>query len=275
VTDANIMVGKLSASFFPKIFGPNRNEPLDEEAVRAAFTELAEQIGDGRTPEEVADGFLRIAVENMANAIKKISVQRGYDVTEYVLNCFGSAGGQHACLIADTLGMETVIIHPLSGLLSAYGMGLAKIRASREQSVEAPLEAASMQEVETLSEKLRGDVIAEVAAEGVLPDEILTTVNLHLRYEGTDTALPIRMSGPEEMRAEFERLHRQRFGFISPEKRVFIAAVEVEAMGGGVSAEERHLDTNRQDPQPTRATRFFSRGAWHEAPVYIREDIAP
>ncbi len=275
VTDANIMVGKLSASFFPKIFGPNRNEPLDEEAVRAAFTELAEQIGDGRTPEEVADGFLRIAVENMANAIKKISVQRGYDVTEYVLNCFGSAGGQHACLIADTLGMETVMIHPLSGLLSAYGMGLAKIRASREQSVEAPLEAASMQDVETLSEKLRGDVIAEVAAEGVLPDEISTTVNLHLRYEGTDTALPIRMSGPEEMRAEFERLHRQRFGFISPEKRVFIAAVEVEAVGGGVSAEERHLDINRQDPQPTRATRFFSRGAWHEAPVYIREDIAP
>ncbi len=275
VTDANLMVGKLSASFFPKIFGPNRDEPLDEEAVRAAFTELAEQIGDGRTPEEVADGFLRIAVENMANAIKKISVQRGYDVTEYVLNCFGSAGGQHACLIADTLGMETVMIHPLSGLLSAYGMGLAKIRASREQSVEAPLEAASMQDVETLSEKLRGDVIAEVAAEGVLPDEISTTVNLHLRYEGTDTALPIRMSGPEEMRAEFERLHRQRFGFISPEKRVFIAAVEVEAVGGGVSAEERHLDTNRQDPQPTRATRFFSRGAWHEAPVYIREDIAP
>ena len=275
VTDANLMVGKLSASFFPKIFGPNRDEPLDEEAVRAAFTELAEQIGDGRTPEEVADGFLRIAVENMANAIKKISVQRGYDVTEYALNCFGSAGGQHACLIADTLGMETVMIHPLSGLLSAYGMGLAKIRASREQSVEAPLEAASMQDVEALSEKLRAEVIAEVEAEGVSADEISTTVNLHLRYEGTDTALPIRMSGAEEMRVEFERLHRQRFGFYSPEKRVFIAAVEVEAVGGGVSAEERHFELARDEPRPTRTTRFFSRGAWHEAPVYMREDIAP
>ena len=116
--------------------------------MRAAFTELAQQIGDGRSAEEVADGFLRIAVENMANAIKKISVQRGYDVTEYALNCFGSAGGQHACLIADTLGMETVLIHPLSGLLSAYGIGLAQIRASREQSVEAA--ARAMKRLRTL-----------------------------------------------------------------------------------------------------------------------------
>ncbi len=144
VTDANVMVGKLRAATFPKIFGPGRDQPLDEDAVRAAFAELAHEIGDGRTPEEVADGFIRIAVENMANAIKKISVQRGYDVTEYALNCFGSAGGQHACAIADTLGMETVLIHPLSGLLSAYGMGLAPIRASREQSVEAALDADAL-----------------------------------------------------------------------------------------------------------------------------------
>ncbi len=276
VTDANVMVGKLSAGLFPKIFGPNRDEALDEEAVKAAFTELAEQIGDGRTPEEVADGFLRIAVENMANAIKKISVQRGYDVTEYALNCFGSAGGQHACLIADTLGMETVLIHPLSGLLSAYGMGLAKVRASREQSVEAPLEAASMQEVDELSARLRADVTAEVAAEGVSADEIATTINLHLRYEGTDTALPIRMAGPEEMRAEFERQHRQRFGFISPEKRVFIAAVEVEAVGGGASAEEKASTAGSPDEiRPARTTRFFSGRAWHEAPVYMREELSP
>jgi 5-oxoprolinase (ATP-hydrolysing) len=276
VTDANVMVGKLSAAFFPKIFGPNRNEALDEESVRAAFAELADQIGDGRTPEEVADGFLRIAVENMANAIKKISVQRGYDVTEYALNCFGSAGGQHACLIADTLGMETVLIHPLSGLLSAYGMGLAKLRASREQSVEAPLDAASMKDVETLSEKLINEVIAEVAAEGVGPNEIETSVNLHLRYEGTDTALPIRLADPESMRAEFERQHRQRFGFFSPEKRVFIAAVEVEAVGGGTSAEEAlQSDGTGQDAKATRTTRFYSGRAWHEAPVYMREDLAP
>ncbi len=276
VTDANVMVGKLSAAFFPKIFGPDRDEALDEDSVRAAFAELADQIGDGRTPEEVADGFLRIAVENMANAIKKISVQRGYDVTEYALNCFGSAGGQHACLIADTLGMETVLIHPLSGLLSAYGMGLAKLRASREQSVEAPLDAASMKDVEALAEKLRSDVAAEVAAEGVGAGEIATSVNLHLRYEGTDTALPIRLADPESMRAEFERRHRQRFGFISPEKRVFIAAVEVEAVGGGTSAEEalQSISTG-QEPKVTRTTRFYSGRAWHEAPIYMREDLAP
>jgi len=276
VTDANVMVGKLSASFFPKIFGPNRDEPLDEEAVRAAFTELAEQIGDGRTPEEVADGFLRIAVENMANAIKKISVQRGYDVTEYALNCFGSAGGQHACLIADTLGMETVLIHPLSGLLSAYGMGLAKLRASREQSVESPLEAASMQEVRALADKLSAEVTAEIAAEGVDARDITTSIHLHLRYEGTDTALPIRLGNPEEMRTEFERQHRQRFGFISPEKRVFIAAVEVEAVGGGASAEEApRVVAAGGEPQARRTTRFYSNRAWHDAPVYVREDLAP
>ena len=275
VTDANVMVGKLSASFFPQIFGPNRDKPLDEEAVRAAFTELAEQIGDGRTPEEVADGFLRIAVENMANAIKKISVQRGYDVTEYALNCFGSAGGQHACLIADTLGMETVLIHPLSGLLSAYGMGLAKIRASREQSIEAPLDASSMQDVEALSERLGLEVAAEVVAEGVAAQEIATSVNLHLRYEGTDTALPIRMASAEEMRTEFERQHRQRFGFISPEKRVFIAAVEVEAVGGGASAEEAPRANGASgEPQARRTTRFYSGRAWHEASVFVREDLA-
>jgi len=276
VTDANVMVGKLSASFFPKIFGPNRDEPLDEEAVRAAFTELAEQIGDGRTPEEVADGFLRIAVENMANAIKKISVQRGYDVTEYALNCFGSAGGQHACLIADTLGMETVLIHPLSGLLSAYGMGLAKLRASREQSVESPLEAASMQEVQALADKLSAEVTAEIAAEGVDARDITTSIHLHLRYEGTDTALPIRLGNSEEMRTEFERQHRQRFGFISPEKRVFIAAVEVEAVGGGASAEEApRVVAAGGEPQARRTTRFYSNRAWHDAPVYVREDLAP
>ena len=129
-------------AYFPAIFGANSDQPLDADAVRAAFAELAAEVGDGRTPEEIADGAIRIAVENMANAIKKISVERGYDVTRYALNCFGSAGGQHACLIADTLGMETILVHPLSGLLSAYGMGLAPMRASRERSLEVPLDAA-------------------------------------------------------------------------------------------------------------------------------------
>ena len=139
VTDANVMVGKLIPDFFPKIFGPRQEEPLDADAVREGFAALAERIGDGRTGEEVADGFIRIAVENMANAIKKISVQRGYDVTRYALNCFGGAGGQHACLVADALGMTSVLIHPFSSLLSAYGMGLADIRSVRQHAIEEPL----------------------------------------------------------------------------------------------------------------------------------------
>ena len=230
------MVGKLSAANFPKIFGIGRDQPLDEAAVRAAFTELAQQIGDGRSAEEVADGFLRIAVENMANAIKKISVQRGYDVTEYALNCFGSAGGQHACLIADTLGMEAVLIHPLSGLLSAYGIGLAQIRASREQSVEAALSDGALADLAPLRERLVGETQAEVAAQGVEQEDVAITVWAHLRYEGTDTALPVLIGDAKGMRDTFEAMHRQRFGFVSPEKRVIIAALEVEAAGGGAEA---------------------------------------
>ena len=231
VTDANVMVGKLRAATFPAIFGPGRDQPLDEAAVHGAFAELAAEIGDGRTPEEVADGFIRIAVENMANAIKKISVQRGYDVTEYALNCFGSAGGQHACLIADTLGMETVLIHPLSGLLSAYGMGLAPIRASREQSVEAPLSAEALAGLETLRARLDETTRAEVAAQGVEAADIAVTAWAHLRYDGTDTALSVALAEAGAMRDAFEALHRQRFGFVSPEKGVMIAALEVEAVG--------------------------------------------
>jgi 5-oxoprolinase (ATP-hydrolysing) len=287
VTDANVMVGKLRAATFPRIFGPGCDQPLDEAAVREAFAALAAEIGDGRTPEEVADGFMRIAVENMANAIKKISVQRGYDVTEYALNCFGSAGGQHACQIADTLGMETVLIHPLSGLLSAYGMGLAPIRASREQSVEAPLDSAALADVETLRTRLAEMTSAEVAAQGVDPADISVTAKAHLRYDGTDTALPVALAKAGAMRDAFETLHRQRFGFVSPEKGVTIAALEVEAAGGeGVTEGVRPLASNvgasldrggeGSDPLVRgEITQFYSGRAWHEAPVVRRGNLRP
>ena len=144
VTDANVMVGKLIPDFFPKIFGPAQDQPLDDDAVRHGFNNLAQKVGGKPTPEEIADGFIKIAVENMANAIKKISVQRGYDVTRYALNCFGGAGGQHACLVADALGMTRVLIHPFSSLLSAYGMGLADIRATRQQAIELPFGAKAL-----------------------------------------------------------------------------------------------------------------------------------
>src|SRR5262249_8370539 len=167
LTDANVMLGKLMPDFFPKIFGPQQDLPLDAAAVRAAFSTLAREIGNGRAPEEVADGFIKIAVENMANAIKKISVQRGYDVTRYALNCFGGAGGQHACLVADALGMTTVLIHPFSSLLSAYGMGLADIRATREQAIEEPLGADALTAIEATGARLGTDARAEVAGQGV------------------------------------------------------------------------------------------------------------
>jgi 5-oxoprolinase (ATP-hydrolysing) len=281
VTDANLMVGKLDPAFFPKIFGPGRDEPLDSDGVRACFAELAQQVGNGRSPEEVADGFIRIAVENMANAIKKISVERGYDVTEYALNCFGSAGGQHACLIADTLGIEAVLIHPLSGLLSAYGMGLAHIRASRERSIEAPLNADTMRKIENLAFDLGSETTEELLDEGVEHDDVAIQTFVHLRYEGTDTALPIPFSEPDIMTRDFEMLHRQRFGFISPEKSVFAAAIEVEASGGGEVAEVARPGTTLESVSETASaqvcdtTRFYSSGAWRDAPVYLRKQINP
>ncbi len=281
VTDANLMVGKLDPAFFPKIFGPGRDEPLDSDGVRACFAELAQQVGNGRSPEEVADGFIRIAVENMANAIKKISVERGYDVTEYALNCFGSAGGQHACLIADTLGIEAVLIHPLSGLLSAYGMGLAHIRASRERSIEAPLNADTMRKIENLAFDLGSETTEELLDEGVEHDDIAIQTFVHLRYDGADTALPIPFSEPDIMARDFEMLHRQRFGFISPEKSIFAAAIEVEAAGGGEVAEVARPGTTLESVSETASaqvcdtTQFYSSGAWRDAPVYLRKQIKP
>ncbi|MGZ8388947.1 MAG: hydantoinase B/oxoprolinase family protein, partial [Rhodoplanes sp.] len=191
VTDANVMVGKLIPEFFPTIFGPEQNLPIDAEAVRQAFAALAREDGGGRSPEEVADGFIRIAVENMANAIKKISVQRGYDVTRYALNCFGGAGGQHACLVADALGMTTVLIHPFSSLLSAYGMGMADIRATRQQAIEEPFGEPTLRAIVAAGEKLGTEARAEVTGQGVSPHDIAVHVRAHIRYAGTDTPLEV------------------------------------------------------------------------------------
>src|SRR5215467_14505763 len=191
VTDANVMVGKLMPDFFPKIFGPHQDQPLDADAVRAAFAHLAGEIGDGRTPEDVADGFIKIAVENMANAIKKISVQRGYDVTRYALNCFGGAGGQHACLVADALGMRQVLIHPFSSLLSAYGMGLADIRATREQAIEEPFGEQALAAIAEIGARLGTAAREEVVGQGVPASEVSVHVRAHVRYSGTDTALVV------------------------------------------------------------------------------------
>ena len=227
VTDANVMLGKLRPEFFPAIFGPGQDQPLDRAVVEAKFGEIAQC--EGKSAEEVAEGFLRIAVENMANAIKKISVQRGYDVTRYLLNCFGGAAGQHACLVADALGMETILIHPLSGLLSAYGIGLATVSASRQKALVEPLAEASLPAIAALVRELGEAVREELAGQGIGAGQVATAARLHLRYAGTDTAVPVAWAGdPAAARAAFEAAHKAQFGFVSPDKEVVVEAVEVE-----------------------------------------------
>ena len=288
VTDANVMVGKLIPDFFPQIFGPQQNLPLDAEAVSNGFAALAKEIGDGRSAEQVADGFIKIAVENMANAIKKISVQRGYDVTRYALNCFGGAGGQHACLVADALSMTRVLIHPLSSLLSAYGMGLADIRSVRQQAIGAPFGKAAHATLEKVAKRLAAVVIEEVAAQGVAAEKIRLHIRAHIRYAGTDTPLIVdagtfkprpRRSGVlatlSKMKASFERAHKAQFGFIGRSKDLVIEAVSVEAIGGGVRFKEKsRKTTGRKLPAPARHARFFSSGNWQRANVYLRATLA-
>jgi len=211
VTDCNVLLGKIQPDFFPKVFGPRGDDSLDADVVRGKFAALAADIarvtGTPQTPEGVAEGYLRIAVANMANAIKFISVQRGHDVTEYTLACFGGAAGQHACLVADELGMKRVYIHPLAGVLSAYGMGLAQVRALREEAVEKPLDVHVMIDIEEKCVRLAEQCVQELAAQGVPVGDIHKRV--HLKYEGTDTSLAVPLASPEAMRAEFERLSRQ------------------------------------------------------------------
>ena len=274
VTDANVMVGKLIPDFFPKIFGPQQNLPLDAGAVRAAFAALANDIGDGRSGEQVADGFIKIAVENMANAIKKISVQRGYDVTRYALNCFGGAGGQHACLVADALGMTRVLIHPFSSLLSAYGMGLADIRATREQAIELAFGPKSLSAIKQIGARIGKDVKDEVAGQGVPTAKIKVFVRAHIRYAGTDTALVVAAGPQPAMKRAFEKAHKARFGFIDRAKQIVVEAVSVEAVGGGAKFSEKTLKRAKGKlPPPARRTQFFSAGAWHKANVYTRDQL--
>ncbi len=281
VTDANVMVGKLLPEFFPKIFGPGQDQPLDATTVRHDFNNLAQKVRFSATAremvaEEIADGFIKIAVENMANAIKKISVQRGYDVTGYALNCFGGAGGQHACLVADALGMTRVLIHPFSSLLSAYGMGLADIRATREQAIELPFGGKALTALKRTGGILGKQVKAEVAGQGVAAGKIKVFVRVHIRYAGTDTALVVAVGALPAMKRAFERAHKARFGFIDRSKQMVVEAVSVEAVGGGARFRERIGKRARGKlPKPARRTRFFSSGQWHQANVYTRDQLRP
>lgn len=276
VTDANVMVGKLRPEFFPSIFGPDADQPLDVAATRAKFEALAAEIG--KTPEAVADGFLRIAVENMANAVKKISVQRGYDVTRYCLTVFGGAGAQHACAIADVLGMKECLIHPMASLLSAYGMGLADIRATRTEAVEAVLDATTRLEAAARIDTLGAAVLGEVEAQGVSEANIGVVPTLHLKVSGTDTALPVRFGSLDEMQARFAEAHQARFGFEVPKAALVIHAVEVEAVGHATDLDEPVLELeNREEDgyQDALSEAFYSEGEWHQARFVKREELRP
>ena len=280
VTDCNVMLGKLQPDFFPNVFGPNQDEPLDADVVRQKFEALAQEIqtatGDHRSPVEVADGYLKIAVENMANAIKKISVQRGYDVTGYTLNCFGGAGGQHACLVADALGMTKVLIHPFAGVLSAYGMGLADIRALRERAVEATLEDGAMAGLNSTLDTLGAEAAEELTRQGIADAQIEVLCRAHLRYEGTDTPHLIDVGTQAEMQKRFEDAHRQRYGFIMPEKALIIEAAAVEAIGMMTDTEEKELDNeNTGTAESLAEVAAYMAGAEHGTPVYDRDTFAP
>jgi 5-oxoprolinase (ATP-hydrolysing) len=283
VTDCNVMTGKISARWFPHVFGPDGDLPLDADVVQRKFAEVAAAVEDAtgvaRTPEEIAQGFLKIAVENMANAIKQISVQRGYDVTHYTLACFGGAGGQHACLVADALGMTRVFIHPLAGVLSAYGMGLADVRALRQQALETPLDREALAACDHTFEPLETAVRNEVAEQRIPVDNISMRRTLHIKYDGTDTALEIDFSTePAKIVDTFERLYRARYGFLMPNKTLIIEAVAVEAIGRTQEAEDEQWPLAEQasvNPEALATTRIFSGGEWRDTPVFDRDSLAP
>ncbi|MEV7282057.1 hydantoinase B/oxoprolinase family protein [Streptomyces sp. NPDC093111] len=277
VTDANVMLGRIQPDHFPAVFGENGDEPLDAHVVRERFTALAAEVGGDRTPEEVAAGFLEIAVLAMADAVKKISVQRGHDVTRYALTCFGGAGGQHACAVADALGIDTVLVPPLAGVLSAYGIGLADASAMREQSVEAALDAPGTPERLTeLSTALADRTRAELRADGLPDDAITTRTRVLLRYAGTDAALQVPLATAESMKTEFTAVHRSRYAF-TMDKPLVVEAVSVEAVGAaGPHGPVVLPEGARHGPLTPRATvTTHSAGAPVATPLHRREDLRP
>ncbi|MDD3444693.1 MAG: hydantoinase/oxoprolinase family protein, partial [Zavarzinia sp.] len=279
VTDANVMTGKIQPDFFPSVFGPDGDQKLDRAIVERKFTALAAEInaatGDTRTPLEVAEGFLMIAVETMATAIKQISVQRGYDVTEYTLNCFGGAGGQHACLVADALGMTTVFIHPLAGVLSAYGMGLADLRSMREQAIEQPLADETMADIQAILDRLSAEGQAEMLAQGVPVDRIAVRQAVLVRYTGTDTPTLVDFASRQRVTEAFETAHRQQYGFSMPGKTLIVEAASVEVIGRSEPVAEGAPAARGGTPSAVTEVSMFTDGKDHRTPVFRRDDLGP
>ncbi|HIK42579.1 hydantoinase B/oxoprolinase family protein, partial [Thermoleptolyngbya sp. M55_K2018_002] len=303
VTDCNVMLGKIQPQFFPAVFGPEGNLPLDADVVRDQFAALAAEIsastGDARStkgslresPEQVAEGFLAIAIEKMASAIKKISIQRGYDITEYTLCCFGGAGGQHACRIAESLGISQIFLHPYAGVLSAYGIGLADVTTIREQAIEAPLTDAQQPEIERVLQELaiaaRRDLQQQgIAAESDTPlhtdAQVEIRPKVHLRYEGTDSALIVEYASLNHMRDAFSRLYRQRYGFTMEHKPLIVEAVSVEAIHASEITSVEPLKPDgvndlktdfAQDITAIATVSMHTGGTTYNTPVYQRQDL--
>ena len=274
VTDANVMVGKVQPRYFPKVFGPNADEPLSYEAVEILFTNLAGETG--RSAEVVAEGFINIAVQQMANAIKKISVARGYDVTRYTLQCFGGAGGQHACLVADALGMTKVFVHPLAGVLSAYGMGLADQNVIREQAIELKLTAEALTGIAGALNGLTATAEGELQRQQVNSGTITTHQRVHVRYEGSDAALVVPFGTLDQIESGFEAAYRQRFAFLMQGKGLVVEAVSVEAViAGDAPVEPSHVLHEPRDVPRRETVRMYSGGQWYDAALVMREDLQP
>lgn len=280
VTDCNVLLGKIQPHYFPRVFGPQADESLDADVVRERFSAMAKEIrqatGREMTPEQLAEGFLEIAVGNMAEAIKRISVQRGHDVTEYALTVFGGAGGQHACLVADALGMTTVFAHPLGGVLSAYGMGLADQTDMRQKSVEKVLDAALMPQLQAELDELATQAQGELERQHVPQDQIRIQRRLHLKYRGTDTALEVAFADLEQVQKDFEAAYRQRYSFLMPGRELVVETVSVEATGGGEAATEQPQTRTRAGALTPRETvQMYGHGAWRDTPLYVRADMIP
>jgi 5-oxoprolinase (ATP-hydrolysing) len=284
VTDANVLLGRIQPGYFPRVFGHSGEAPLDASVPRRLFAELAASItgatSDQRGPEQVAAGFLHIAVQNMANAIKKISVQRGYDITKYVLSVFGGAGGQHACAVADALGMTSAFIHPFAGVLAAYGIGLADITAMREQAIEAPLSESVVARLPSeVLRPLQASARDELLAQGVPPEAVRVVRRAHLRYDGTDTPLAVPFGSAAEMTEAFEAAYRRQFSFGMPDKTIVVEAVSVEATDGVdsrvVAGDGPRRSGEIGEPQPAEFVRMFADGVWARVPLFRRDALRP
>jgi 5-oxoprolinase (ATP-hydrolysing) len=291
ITDANLMVGKLVPEMFPAIFGPSCDQPLDYGSVASGFDALAAKLGDGRSAAAVADGCIEIAVAGMAEAIKKVSIAQGHDIRDYVLNAFGGASGQHACRVADSLGMTKVLIHPFSGVLSAYGMGLADIHAMRQAAIEVPLTVGAATTIAAAAEPLLAEVRAELVSQGIDDAVIVLHLRAHIRYAGTDTALEVAVSprsGTTSRRITadaidiaglklgFDTMHEAKFGFLDESRARIVESISIEAVGSGCRFEPREAAvTTRQPAEPAQRQQIYSRSAWHESRLYLRGQLGP